>query len=170
EGAGPIWLDGLRCAGSEEHLAQCPARPWGEHTCNHVEDAGAICSGERPGELRLAAGPHLCAGRVEVLHEGQWGTVCDDGWDMNDAQVVCRQVGCGPALAAPGHASFGRGSGQIWLDDLTCVGSERHLAQCPAPGWGQNNCNHGEDAGVVCAGMDRCAQVRLADGPGRCAG
>ncbi|NXB07385.1 DMBT1 protein, partial [Cnemophilus loriae] len=106
EGAGPVWLEGLRCAGSEAHLAQCPALPWGRHTCNHVEDAGAICAGvcaaqatpspvppplppgnRSSGEVRLAAGPHLCAGRVEVLHEGRWGTVCDNGWDVSDAQV-----------------------------------------------------------------------------------
>ncbi|NWV16276.1 DMBT1 protein, partial [Origma solitaria] len=99
-----------------------------------------------------------CAGRVELQHEGQWGTVCDDGWGMAEAEVLCRQLGCGAALAAPGHAHFGRGSGRIWLDDLTCAGSEAHLAQCPARTWGDNNCHHGEDAAVVCTGELRCGQ------------
>ncbi|NXJ18623.1 DMBT1 protein, partial [Dicrurus megarhynchus] len=159
-GTGPIWLDDVTCTGHESDFFQCPARGWGQHNCHHGEDAGVVCAGNSSSaELRLVAGPHLCAGRVEVLHEGQWGTVCDDGWDMTDAQVVCRQVGCGAVLAAPGHAHFGQGSGQIWLNELTCAGSEQHLAQCPAHGWGSHHCSHSEDAGVVCAGEPRCAQM-----------
>ncbi|NXU36753.1 DMBT1 protein, partial [Drymodes brunneopygia] len=93
-----------------------------------------------------------CAGRVEVFHAGRWGTVCDDAWDVADAQVICRQVRCGPALWAPGEARFGRGSGAIWLDETNCTGREAHLAQCPARTWGLSDCYHGEDAGAVCAG------------------
>ncbi|NWZ03815.1 C163A protein, partial [Loxia curvirostra] len=90
------------------------------------------------GQVRLAGGPHRCAGRVEVFHAGRWGTVCDDTWDLAAASVTCRQVRCGPALWAPGAAQFGRGSGVIWLDGLRCAGSEAHLAECPAHTWGHN--------------------------------
>ncbi|NXY23404.1 SRCRL protein, partial [Atrichornis clamosus] len=151
EGSGPIWLDGLRCAGTETNLSQCPAKPWGQHTCNHVEDAGAVCSASglgSPQRLRLAGAPDRCAGRVEVLHEHRWGTVCDDTWDLRHAQVVCRHLGCGPALAAPGAARYGRGSGPIWLDDVTCTGQESDFFRCAAGTWGRHNCHHGEDAGV----------------------
>uniref|UniRef100_A0A8C3USE9 Soluble scavenger receptor cysteine-rich domain-containing protein SSC5D n=1 Tax=Catharus ustulatus TaxID=91951 RepID=A0A8C3USE9_CATUS len=163
EGAGPIWLDGLRCAGTEAHLAECPARPWGEHTCNHVEDASAIC-------VRLSGAPDRCAGRVEVLHEHLWGTVCDDAWGLRQAQVLCAHLGCGRALEAPGAARYGRGAGPIWLDDVTCAGDEPHLLKCAHRAWGEHNCHHGEDAGVVCAGVCRYDQVCTGEHGQVCAG
>ncbi|NWS89573.1 DMBT1 protein, partial [Toxostoma redivivum] len=126
-GSGVIWLDETECAGSEAHLAECPARTWGRNDCYHGEDAGAVCAGSpqgsspapspvprcaqvcpgvpscpirvagepEEGQVRLAGGPHRCAGRVEVFHAGRWGTVCDDAWGLADAQVSCRQVRCG---------------------------------------------------------------------------
>ncbi len=89
---------------------------------------------------------------MEIRYNDQWGTVCDDAWDMNDAAVVCRQSQCGSVISAPHGAAYGQGSGSIWLDDVQCSGSEAKLTQCPHSGLGNNNCNHGEDAGVVCSG------------------
>ena len=89
-------------------------------------------------------------GRVEVYHNDTWGTVCDDSWDITNANVVCQQLGYERAMFALRFAVFGEGSGPIYYDDVACNGTETHLADCPHLGIGFENCNHSEDAGVVC--------------------
>ncbi|XP_075770478.1 soluble scavenger receptor cysteine-rich domain-containing protein SSC5D isoform X2 [Pelodiscus sinensis] len=165
EGTGPIWLNEMRCQGSEQHLRHCRHRGWRQHVCTHEEDASAVCSGGAP--LRLVGGPHNCAGRLEVLHKGQWGSVCDDGWGLPEGAVVCRELGCGAVQAAPGGAHFGTGTGPIWLDDVGCSGKEVSLRHCRARPWGRSNCQHNEDASVVCTGG---AVLRLVGGAGPCSG
>lgn len=103
-------------------------------------------------EFRLVNGSSECSGRVEVLREGAWGTVSDDGWDLSDAAVVCRQLGCGAAIEAKGSSYFGQGSGLIWLDNVACTGNETSLENCLAPPWGTHNHEHDEDARVTCEG------------------
>ena len=88
---------------------------------------------------------------MEVYYNGEWGTVCDDGWDLNDAEVLCRQLGYGPAINVRNFAFYGQGSGQIWLDEVNCVGTDMTIANCSHEGWGSHDCVHNEDAGVVCA-------------------
>ena len=104
-------------------------------------------------KVRLIGGNSYNEGRVEVKYNGEWGTVCDDGWDSTDAGVVCRQLGFGSSGAAYNRAYFGQGSGSIWLDSVTCTGNESILASCNHLGVGiTRSCSHYEDAGVRCSG------------------
>ena len=91
------------------------------------------------------------SGRVEIYHMSAWGTICDDSWDLNDAQVVCRQLGFPPASRAIGSASFGEGSGRILLDDVSCTGGEAFIENCVSGGFHHHNCGHSEDASVECS-------------------
>lgn len=102
--------------------------------------------------VRLMGGRNASEGRVEVTRNGTWGTVCDDSWTKQDADVVCRQLGYERATAAYSNAYFGSGSGPIYLDDVICFGTEERLDQCFSSEWLVHNCRHSEDAGVTCYG------------------
>ena len=105
------------------------------------------------GAVRLVGSSSNIEGRVEIFFSGEWGTVCDDGWDDTDAGVVCRQLGFGSSGTAIGLAGFGQGSGSIWLDSVTCTGNESTLANCGHLGVGiARSCSHSDDAGIRCDG------------------
>ena len=101
-------------------------------------------------DVRLVDGITLGEGRVEVLFDGEWGTVCDDGWDLTDANVVCGSIGLGAATDAFQRAFFGQGTGTIVLDDVSCSGDETSIFDCGNAGLGIHNCGHSEDASVRC--------------------
>ena len=130
-------------------------------------------------DIRLANGnPQEGSGRVEVCLSGHWGTVCDDGWDSNDATTVCRQLGyneTGKSQMLPitvsmsrrvsfvmtleraiptRRAYFGEGRGPIHISRAHCSSSHTRLTECKTNKTGINGCMHSEDAGVICKGTN----------------
>uniref|UniRef100_A0A8C2HXD4 SRCR domain-containing protein n=1 Tax=Cyprinus carpio TaxID=7962 RepID=A0A8C2HXD4_CYPCA len=151
-GEGVVWMNRVECRGNEIHLWDCPLSLKNHTDCSRKEHAGLTCAGHNEKNVRLVGGNHSCSGRVEVFHRGQWGTVCDDYWDLADAAVVCRELDCGEPVDALGAAHYGQGSGPIWMNFVACAGSESTLKNCASSGWRKNYCAHNKDAGVICSG------------------
>ncbi|XP_052436592.1 scavenger receptor cysteine-rich type 1 protein M130-like [Carassius gibelio] len=159
------WLDNLKCRRHDSTLWQCPSSAWGKYDCDN-EVAKITCSKDQISEspqsfltcstspssykrqcsnhvpLRLSGGDGRCSGRLEVYHNAVWGSVCDDQWDISDAPVVCRQLGCGAALRADGNSVFGAGEGVVWMNKDECRGNEIHLWDCPLSLNNHTDCSH----------------------------
>ncbi|XP_053711943.1 neurotrypsin [Synchiropus splendidus] len=155
--SGRVWLDEVACTGNELTLDQCSKSAWGGHNCQHSEDAGVSCNPLTDGTVRLSGGAGSHEGRLEVFYKGQWGTVCDDGWTDSNTQVVCRQLGyrSGETLISEGLditpvPPFGKGSGPIILDDVSCTGKEPSLLLCNKGQWLRHDCTHYEDVSIKC--------------------
>ena len=167
-------MDDVSCTGEEARLDACQFAGWGDENCRHYEDASVLCyeapppvtplplppgrppvgPNEGEGRIRLVGGPSPASGRVEIMHGGVWGTICDDSWDVYDALVVCRELGYGHG-SAMSQAIYGEGHGHIWMDNVACTGDEARLTDCPFGDgghsvWGDENCRHAEDAAVNC--------------------
>ena len=102
------------------------------------------------GDLRLRDGTGDREGRLEIYHDNQWGTICEGGFDLSDADVACRQLGFPGVEELKLSAFFGEGQGPVFLDGVECEGSEKQLAECDSNGWSQTSCLHSGDVGVVC--------------------
>ncbi|XP_062851463.1 neurotrypsin [Trichomycterus rosablanca] len=149
-GTGPILLDGMQCTGNELSLEECPHTPWGLHNCDHTEDAGVSCNPYKDGAVRLVGADSPWEGRLEVYYSGEWGTVCDDNWTDQHAQVVCRQLGFRGHAKVASEGAYEEGKGLILLDEVRCVGSESSLLECSHAAWGRHDCSHSEDIAVYC--------------------
>ncbi|XP_036431297.1 scavenger receptor cysteine-rich type 1 protein M130-like [Colossoma macropomum] len=164
-GSGPIWMSHVDCSGSESTLKNCGSLGWGKHSCVHYMDAEIICSGHR--KSKLIDGPHRCSGRVEVLHGKTWASVCNAGFDQQDAEVVCRELDCGLPVEVLGAAAFGRGEGQMWSEELQCRGDESEITFCTTSSSLRLNCTHDSDVGLICSGH---TQARLVNSLDTCSG
>ncbi|MEJ1286588.1 hypothetical protein NN561_017596 [Cricetulus griseus] len=101
--------------------------------------------------FRLAGFPRKpYEGRVEIQRAGEWGTICDDDFTLQAAHVLCRELGFTEATGWTHSAKYGPGTGRIWLDNLSCSGTEGSVTECASRGWGNSDCTHDEDAGVIC--------------------
>nr|XP_014347930.1 PREDICTED: scavenger receptor cysteine-rich type 1 protein M130-like [Latimeria chalumnae] len=118
-------------------------------------------------ELRLWEINSHCGGAVEVYYRGVWGSVCSQSWDLKDAAVVCKQLGCGEPEVAPLSFRYSHVGGPIWLNRVQCTGNESSLWECQTEVLGHHECNHWMDAGVFCKDS---VKLVLANGSSPCAG
>uniref|UniRef100_A0AAX7TLN5 Lysyl oxidase homolog n=1 Tax=Astatotilapia calliptera TaxID=8154 RepID=A0AAX7TLN5_ASTCA len=158
-------LHSVACTGTEVHLAACPLefnKPNATSSCAGGMPAVISCM---PGPLfmqnsglkkklkisvKLKGGAKVGEGRVEVLKDNVWGTVCDDRWNLLSASVVCRELGFGSAKEALTGARMGQGMGPIYMNEVKCLGQERSIWDCPVKNITSENCQHSEDAAVRC--------------------
>uniref|UniRef100_K1PUY0 Deleted in malignant brain tumors 1 protein n=1 Tax=Magallana gigas TaxID=29159 RepID=K1PUY0_MAGGI len=155
-GGGPVQMTNVSCDGSESSIFGCLYNRTKE--CPTNQTAGVVCNNGLT--IRLMDGYDESEGRVEVLIDNQWGTICEDNWGQNEASVVCRSLGLPSANAVAKRSGyFGRGKGVILLNGLNCSGRENDLQECSRTESGSAKCGHKNDAGV------RCAPLTLVGGP-----
>ncbi|KAM9341692.1 lysyl oxidase homolog 3B isoform 1-T1 [Symphorus nematophorus] len=160
-------IHSVACTGTEIHLAACPlefSKPNATSTCSGGMAAVVSCM---PGPLfmqnsglkkklkistnvRLKGGARVGEGRVEVLKDNEWGTVCDDRWNLQSASVVCRELGFGSAKEALTGGRMGQGMGPIYMNEVKCLGTEKSIWNCPFKNITSEDCQHMEDAAVRC--------------------
>ncbi|XP_055503071.1 lysyl oxidase homolog 4-like [Leucoraja erinacea] len=164
-----FWVHQVGCSGTEPHMSECRLRVSAGkkvHPCERGMHAIVSCvagpafsqgtgsrfrkayRAEQP-LVRLKGGAQIGEGRVEVLKNGKWGTVCDDRWNLLSASVVCRELGYGSAREALAGARLGQGMGPIHMNKVACVGFERSLTDCSFHE-ARGSCRHEEDAAVRC--------------------
>uniref|UniRef100_A0A5F9DH49 Lysyl oxidase homolog n=1 Tax=Oryctolagus cuniculus TaxID=9986 RepID=A0A5F9DH49_RABIT len=166
------WPFSMDCTGTEAHISSCKLgpqvslHPTKNITCENGQPAvvscvpGQVFSPDGPSRfrkaykpeqplVRLRGGAQVGEGRVEVLRNGEWGTICDDKWDLVSASVVCRELGFGSAKEAVTGSRLGQGIGPIHLNEIECTGSEKSIVDCKFNAKSEG-CSHEEDAGVRC--------------------
>nr|XP_020459832.1 lysyl oxidase homolog 3 isoform X4 [Monopterus albus] len=160
-------IHSVACTGTEVHLAACPLEFSKPNTTSSCEGGMPVVVSCMPGpqfmqnsglkkklktssNVRLKGGARLGEGRVEVLKDNKWGTVCDDRWDLQSASVVCRELGFGSAKEALTGARMGQGMGPVYMNEVKCVGEEKSIWNCPYKNVTSEDCQHMEDAAVRC--------------------
>ncbi|XP_072315815.1 lysyl oxidase homolog 2A-like isoform X1 [Eucyclogobius newberryi] len=184
-----FWSHSVSCLGNEAGLSECELGRdvplTGNHTCG---EGGPVVVSCAPGRafapsvsvgfrkayrleqplVRLRGGPLVGEGRVEVLKNGEWGSVCDDLWDLRAATVVCRELGFGSAKEALSGARMGQGTGPVHMNQVQCSGFEKSLTECRF-NRESTDCSHEEDAAVRCHVPQMGFKTRLRLSGGRSA-
>uniref|UniRef100_A0A671PHU6 Lysyl oxidase homolog n=1 Tax=Sinocyclocheilus anshuiensis TaxID=1608454 RepID=A0A671PHU6_9TELE len=166
------WDYSINCTGNEAHLSSCKLGHTlaikANGTCEQGTPVVVSCvpgrafaptpmAGYRKAFrqeqplVRLRGGAVVGEGRVEVLKNGEWGTICDDNWNLVAATVVCRELGFGSAKEALSGGQLGQGMGPVHMNEVKCSGFEKSVTECPFNmDKDSEGCSHEEDAGVRC--------------------
>uniref|UniRef100_A0A8C8H4D3 Lysyl oxidase homolog n=1 Tax=Oncorhynchus tshawytscha TaxID=74940 RepID=A0A8C8H4D3_ONCTS len=152
------WDYSVNCTGNEAHVSSCKLG----HAV--AAKANSTCGGGTPVVVscvlisllflqqtlvRLRGGAIVGEGRVEVLKNGEWGTICDDNWSLLSATVVCRELGFGSAKEALSGGRLGQGMGPVHMNEIECSGFEKSITECFF-NKESLGCSHEEDAAVRC--------------------
>ncbi|CAC5410606.1 unnamed protein product [Mytilus coruscus] len=135
-----IVLDNVDCNGDEMRLAHCTHAGWGVEDCSRGENVKIKCNNNSEGDVRISSG------RLEILHNNEWGTVCSDNFDNTEAQVACKELGYRNGSVQEKTVATSR----IWLDEMRCSGGETKLIDCSYADWGKHTCSHGNVVGIRC--------------------
>ena len=147
-GPGPFWLDSVQCNGTEKTIAECVHDDWYHNNCSSGEQQAVSCLTDDA--VALFGGGSPRKGRLEVYHNGTWGTICNDGFTDVAAGVVCYSLGLGYFGRATDAVDYGLGMSVIWLQNVRCDGTEAHISECSHGRWGVHNCGHKDDVAVSC--------------------
>ncbi|XP_043976261.1 CD5 antigen-like, partial [Gambusia affinis] len=152
----PVWRISSECFKSGSALKKCLP-----DDRNSYESLEFICS------VRLVQGTNRCSGRLEVKTNQSWSSVCEKDFDLQDAKVVCREIGCGPPSVHQG-ALYGEAEAPVGSREFLCEGSESVLLKCSSrKSSGRNSCSPGQAVGLTCSDQDN---FRLVGEASRCAG
>ncbi|XP_005748465.1 CD5 antigen-like [Pundamilia nyererei] len=105
-----------------------------------------------PDSVRLLNGSSLCSGRLEVKSNQSWSSVCEADFDQQDAEVVCRELGCGPPSVLQG-ALYEEVEAPAWSKEFQCGGHESALLDCRSSGSARNSCSPGKAVGLTCSDL-----------------
>ena len=148
---GQIWFDSVWCTGTEESIMECDHNGWTTRRCSSGNNQQTM-SCLPDDAVALFGGGSPCEGRLEVYHNGIWGTVCADRFTEATAKVVCHSLGFGYNGQTMSVGMYGVGKGMVWLDGVHCDGTEIHIGECSHREWGTHNCTHNEDVAISCVG------------------
>ncbi|XP_025102832.1 deleted in malignant brain tumors 1 protein-like isoform X2 [Pomacea canaliculata] len=149
-GSEPVWLANVKCAGTETSLLRCSHDGLYEQDCGPLSDIAVICN--IPGQIvpRLAEGT-AWSGRLDLLYNGSWSSVCDDGFGHKEARVACRMLGFDrPEVFAVNSFLFRDYDRTALFSDLNCQGTETNLAECNYSSFYNYKCTHGRDIALIC--------------------
>ncbi|KAH3872707.1 hypothetical protein DPMN_035928 [Dreissena polymorpha] len=150
-------IPNLACSSSVSDVSDCRSGLWG--VVDSCTQAAIVCNSS----IRLVNGSNERSGRVEVLHRGKWGTVCADGFNVTEADVVCRKAGIRLWNASVlDDSPFGFGAHGYLLNNVSCKSSEHDIGECQSSPWNETYCEDGNVATVLCRVLE--TPIRLLGG------